>query len=60
MGIGQIMAVPGHDQPNGQAEPKIRELKKALRTVINRSQVITTASAKVHISSQSLLRLCGG
>ena len=29
------MAEPGHHQPNGQAERKIRELKTALRNVTN-------------------------
>jgi len=38
MGIEHIMAAPGHHQTNGQAERKIRELKTALRTVINRRQ----------------------
>jgi len=38
MGVEHIMAAPGHHQTNGQAEPKIRELKTALRTVINRRQ----------------------
>jgi len=38
MGIEHIMAAPGHHQTNGQAEHKIRELKTALRTVINRRQ----------------------
>jgi transposase InsO family protein len=38
MGVEHIMAAPGHHQTNGQAERKIRELKTALRTVINRRQ----------------------
>ena len=38
MGIEHIMAAPGHHQTNGQGERKIRELKTALRTVINRRQ----------------------
>ena len=36
--IEHIMAAPGHHQTYGQAECKIRELKTALRTVINRRQ----------------------
>jgi len=38
MGIEHIMAVPGHHQTNRQAERKIRQLKTALRTLINRRQ----------------------
>jgi len=38
MGIEHIMASPGHHQTNSQAEPKIRELKTALWTVITRRQ----------------------
>jgi len=38
MGIEHIMAAPGHHRTNGQAERTIRELKTALRTVINRKQ----------------------
>ena len=38
MGIEHIMAAPGHHQTNGQAERKIRELKTALRNVINLRQ----------------------
>ena len=38
IGIEQIMAAAGHYQTNGQAEHKIRELKTALRTVINKRQ----------------------
>ena len=38
MGIEHIMASPGHHQMNGQAERKIRELKTALRNVINLRQ----------------------
>jgi len=38
MGIELIMTTPGYNQPNGQAGHKIRELKTALRTVINRLQ----------------------
>ena len=38
MGIKHIMAVSGHHQTNGQAERKIRELKTALRNVINLRQ----------------------
>jgi len=38
MGIEHMMAAPGHHQTNGQAERKIRQLKTALRTVINRRQ----------------------
>ena len=35
MGIEHIMASPGHHHTNGQAEGKIRELKSALRNVVN-------------------------
>jgi len=38
MGVEHMMAAPGDHQTNGQAERKIRELKTALRTVINRRQ----------------------
>ena len=38
MGVEYIMAAPGHHQTNGEAERKIREVKTALRTVINRQQ----------------------
>jgi len=38
MGIEHIIAAPGHHQPNGQAERKIRELKTALRNVTNLRQ----------------------
>ena len=38
MGIEHIMALPGHHQTNGQAERKIRELKTALRIVVNLRQ----------------------
>ena len=38
MGIEHIMASPGHHQTNGQAERKIRELKTALRNVVNLRQ----------------------
>ena len=35
MGIEHIIALPGHNQTNGQAERKILELKTALRNVVN-------------------------
>jgi len=38
MGVEHIMAAPGHHQTNGQAERKIRELKTALRNVVNTRQ----------------------
>ena len=38
MGIKHIMASPGHHQRNGQAERKIRELKTALRNIVNLRQ----------------------
>ena len=38
MGIEHIMASPGHHQTNGQAELNIRELKTALRNVVNLRQ----------------------
>ena len=37
-GIEHILAAPGYHQTNGQAERKIRELKRALRNVTNRRQ----------------------
>ena len=39
MGIEHIMAAPGHHQTNGQTERKIRELKTALRNVVNLRQI---------------------
>jgi len=38
MGIKHIMAAPGHHEPNGQAQPQIRELKTALKNVTNLRQ----------------------
>ena len=38
IGIEHIMASPGHHQTNGQAERKIRELKTALRNLVNLRQ----------------------
>jgi len=38
MGIEHIMGAPGHHQTNGQAEPKLRELKTTLRNVTNLRQ----------------------
>ena len=38
LGIEHIMATPGHHETNGQAERKIRELKTALRNMVNKRQ----------------------
>ena len=38
MGLEYIMASPGHHQTNGQAERNVRELKTALRNVVNLRQ----------------------
>ena len=38
LGIEHIKAVPGHHETNGQVERKIRELKTALRNLVNKRQ----------------------